>query len=162
MSLFANTDYRWRETYFVLFEQARRPTSEQLKQAFEGLGPGYQITAESPGDNGNVVSLTIVSPYDFAAMDISYVSGEDVTEQVSELISELSGEQLSGAEQAKMERLPTCDARFDIYHFERIIDDGSLDDQDEYMDPGSLLVVLERLVRLCDGISVDPQTGSLM
>jgi hypothetical protein len=162
MSLFANGDYRWRETYFVLFNQSKRPSSEQLKRALRELGPSYQISDESQGEDGNLESMTVVSPYDFAAMDISYVSGEDVTEQIAELNAELSGEQLTPAERDKLDRLSRCDARFDIYHFERVVGDDSLDDPDEYMDPGSLLVVLERLVRLCDGISVDPQTGSLM
>jgi hypothetical protein len=162
MSLFANDQYRWRETYFVLFDQRDRPSQRELESALAELGAGYEISDVSTDEEGAVEALTILSACDFAAMDISFVAGEEVTEQIAELRSELKDAALTTEEQAKLERLDRCNARFDIYHFEQIVDDDTLDAQDEYMDPGSLLAVLERLGRLCRGIGVDPQSGTLM
>ncbi len=162
MSLFANGNYRWRETYFVLFEQSKLPSPQDMKKALKGLGTGYEILDESIDEDGCIEALTVVSGYDFAAMDISYVTGEEVAEQIAELQSELGDAELTTLEQEKLEQLPQCNARFDIYHFQQVMDNDSNDDEDEYMDPGSLLAVLERLAQLCDGVGVDPQAGSLL
>ncbi len=164
MSLFANGNYRWRETYFVLFEQSKLPSPQDVKQALRELGTGYEILDESIGEDGCLEALTVVSVYDFAAMDISYVTGEEIDEQIAELQSELRGGDLTESEQAKLNQLPRCNARFDIYHFQQVADNLSDDgeDEDEFMDPGSLLAVLERLTQLCDGIGVDPQAGLLL
>jgi hypothetical protein len=55
--------------------------------------------------------------------------------------------------------LQQCDARFDIFHFEHVASDG---EDEDGLDPGSLIIVLKRLARLCHGIGVDPQSGTLM
>lgn len=162
MSLFANGNYRWRETYFVLFEQSKLPSPLGMREALEKLGTGYEILEESIDEDGCIEAMTVVSVYDFAAMDISYVTGEEVAEQIAELQSELDDTELTQLEQAKLKRLPECNARFDIYHFQQVVDNDSDDDEDEFMDPGSLLAVLEQLAQLCDGVGVDPQAGSLM
>lgn len=162
MSLFANDQYRWRETYFVLFDQRDRPSQKELESALAGLGAAYEISDVSTDEDGGVEALTVLSACDFAAMDISFVAGEEVTEQIAELRLELKDAALTKEEEAKLERVGRCNARFDIYHFEQIIDDDLLDGPDEYMDPGSLLAVLQRLARLCHGIGVDPQSGTLM
>ena len=60
-----------------------------------------------------------------------------------------------------LERLPECSARLDIYHFERTVYPEA-DDEDDLMDPGALLSVLQRLAELCEGIPVDPQSGILL
>ena len=36
------------------------------------------------------------------------------------------------------------------------------EEEDEFLDPGSLLIVLEQLAELCHGIAIDPQTGSVV
>jgi hypothetical protein len=162
MSLFANGNYRWRETYFVLFERAKLPSPRDMKQALGELGAGYEITDESLAEDGCLEALTVISVDDFAAMDISLVTGEEVDEQIAQLQAESSGWELTEPEQAKLERLPQCNARFDIYHFQRVVDNGSEDEEEELMDPGSLLAVLDRLTQLCDGIGVDPQAGLFM
>jgi hypothetical protein len=64
-----------------------------------------------------------------------------------------------------IKRIPECTARVDVYHFEQMVFVGSSgpdDEIDDFMDPGSLLVVLERIAELCDGIVVDPQSNSLL
>ena len=162
MSLFANDQYRWRETYFVLFDLRDRPSQKELENALAGLGAGYQVSEVSTGEDGEVESLTVFSACDFAAMDVSFVTGEEVSEQITELRLELQDAALTEEEKAKLEQIGQCNARFDIFHFEQIVDDDSLDDQDEYMDPGSLLAVLQRLTSLCQGVGVDPQSGTLM
>ena len=163
MSLFANENYRWRETYFVLFRRENRPSVDQLKKTLQGLGGGYDVSEIHLTEEGNLEALTLLSPLDFAAMDISYVEGEEVVEQIEELKGELETPSCSQGDSEKRELLLQCDARFDIYHFQQIVG-GSFDDddEDEYMDPGSLLQLLTCLTQLCQGVSIDPQSGQLM
>lgn len=161
MSLFANDQYRWRETYSVLFRRADRPSAGQLRKALEGLGEAYRVTDVTTDASGQVEAMTVLAPADFAGMDLSYVSGEEVQEQIEELKAERRKKTLSKKEQAKLERLGECDARFDIFHFQQVVGDES-DDEDEYMDPGSLIAVLKCLAQLCHGVGIDPLTGALM
>ncbi len=159
MSLFENDQFQWRETYFVLFPQDKRPAAGAMVKSLKKLGSRYEISEIRKDDEGRVESLTLVSPYDFAAMDISYVDGEEVVAQVAELKDQLKQMTLTAEDIKKAARLSDCNARFDVYHFEQVVDDGA---EDEFLDPGALLLVLERLVELTDGVSVDPQSGSLV
>ena len=161
MSLFANDQYRWRETYSVLFREADRPSAAALRKALEGLGEGYRVTDITTDSGGQVEAMTVLAPADFAGMDVSYVSGEEVQEQIGELVAERKHLPLSKKEQAKLQRLTECDARFDVFHFEQVVGEDS-GDEDEYMDPGSLISVLKCLAQLCHGVGIDPQTGALM
>jgi hypothetical protein len=161
MSLFASDQYRWRETYSVLFREADRPSAGQLRKALEGLGEGNRVTDITTGPDGQVEAMTVLAPADFAGMDLSYVSGEEVREQIEALKAERKRKSLSKKEQAKLQRLSECDARFDIFHFQQVVGDDA-DDEDEYMDPGSLITVLKCLAQLCHGVGIDPQTGDLM
>ena len=88
MSLFENEAYRWRDTYFVLFREKDRPSCEATLHAFESLGPRHSVQDLRRDDSGRLESLTLLSPDDFSAMDISYVSGEEVTEQVENLLQD--------------------------------------------------------------------------
>jgi hypothetical protein len=63
-------------------------------------------------------------------------------------------------ERAKLARLPQCDARLDIMHFEQVVE--SEDGEDDMLDPSALLLVLEALVKLTGGVGIDPQAGALM
>ena len=159
MSLFENPAYRWRETYFVLFESASRPSVALLEEALGELETSYQIEQIGDDGQGQVESLTLISPSDFAAMDITYLSGEEIPLQVDELKQGLDVGALTDEEQDKAARLDACDARFEIFHFERMTE---VDDEDEFLDPGALLNVLERLAELCDGVVVDPQSGGFV
>lgn len=161
MSLFANQEYRWRETYSVLFREADRPAAALLRKTLEGLGDGYRVTEITTDAAGQVESMTVLAPADFAGMDLSFVSGEDVQEQIAEIKLERKHAPLSKKEQAKLQRLNECDARIDVFHFEQLVGDD-LADEDEYIDPGSLISLLKCLAQVCHGVGVDPQTGALL
>ena len=81
MSLFENDQYRWRETYFVLFEEKQRPQAKAVQESLSKLGERFRISDVRADSKGRIESLTLLCPYDYAAMDISYVAGEDVLEQ---------------------------------------------------------------------------------
>jgi hypothetical protein len=160
MSLFENNQYQWRETYFVLFRQQDRPTAEKVVAELQQLEPNYQIEGVVADAQGKLESLTLISPHDNAAMDLTYLSGEEVRDQVRELSEEMRAMPLDKEEQEKLKAIASCDARFDVFHFEEIT--IAADEEDELLDPGTLLIVLERLVRVCGGVGVDPQSGTLM
>ncbi len=65
-------------------------------------------------------------------------------------------------ERAKLARLPKCDARFDLLHFEEMTPGSTGDEFDEMLDPSALLIVLEALASLTKGVGVDPQSGTLV
>jgi hypothetical protein len=162
MSLFENDFYRWRETYFVLFEERNRPQPKLLEKTLRDLNPRYRIEGQRADDAGGFESLTLYSPDDYAAMDITYTAGEEVREQVQELLKEFRAAPGDKEEQEKLKKLTLCDARFDVYHFEELVPGGGEEDEEEFLDPGSLLIVLERLARACKGVGVDPQSGVLI
>lgn len=161
MSLFGNPSFRWRETYFVMFNKKDRPTAEAVVEAIGKLDGRYQITDVRKDQAGRLESLTILAPHDFAAMDVSYLEGEDVTGQVEELEQDLKLAGVGAEERAKLKRVPDCDARFDIYHFEQIAGDEA-DEDEEFLDPSSLLNVIECLAKVCRGVGVDPQSGLVL
>jgi hypothetical protein len=160
MSLFENAAYQWRETYLVLFDSTRRPTAERVESALKELGRQYEIREVRSDDEGRFDSLTLISPDDYAAMDVSYVSGDEVTEQTKELVNELKQTTATETEIDDLKRIIGLDGRFDIYHFEEIVTGDEEDD--EFMDPGCLLQVIEELTRLVDGIGLDPASGALL
>ena len=110
MSLFENPVYRWRETYFILFESEHRPSLELIQESLGQLETSYH--AEEMGDDGqgHMESLTLISPSDFAAMDIIYLAGEEIPLQVDELKQELDFGSLTDEEQEQAARLDACDA----------------------------------------------------
>ena len=126
------------------------------------MGAGYRVTSVRRGEEGEFESLTVESPFDFAAMDISYVSGEEVREQVGRTGA---GNETREADQARtgaaggpgQVRRPLRHVPLPAGHGG---DGYGEDDEDEFLDPGSLLLVLQRLAKLCHGIGVDPQAGS--
>ena len=89
MSLFENEDYRWRETYFVLFHEANRPAADAIVQGLQKVNARYQISNVRATEAGLFESLTLISADDYAAMDISYVCGEEVREHTEELVEEM-------------------------------------------------------------------------
>lgn len=164
MSLFENDEYRWRETYFLLMEAKRRPSGDTIRRALCDLNERYELSETRVDDEGCFESLTLYSPDDNAAMDVTYVDGEEVVQQTMELIDEMKRTASSGKESAAVRRLSNRDARLDVYHFEKLtfIGGDNDDDEEEFLDPGSLLIVLDKLAELCDGIAIDPQTGSIL
>jgi hypothetical protein len=160
VSTFENNEYQWRETYFVLFDAARRPTRKALEKALLQAHEYLEIREVSEDEGGLFSSLTVVAPEDFSAMDLCYVEGEEVTEQIPELVRQLKATAEGPQERAKIKRISQANARIDILHFERI-SGSEFDLSDEGMfDPSGLLVVMEAVVRLTEGVGVDPQSGA--
>ena len=162
MSLFENDEYRWRETFFVLFDEDSRPPAATVEKTLQNLNPLYQIQNVQADEQGRFESLTLISSDDYAAMDISYVCEPEVMEQGAELAKELKDSATSKQDQDKLKQLLKFNARLDIFHFEQIVFVGGGDEDEEFLDPGLLLSVLEKLAKLCQGVSIDPQSGLLM
>lgn len=163
MSLFENEEYRWRETYFVLFPSENRPTAEQVVAALHQVNENYQLADVRKNEDGELESLTILSPDDYAGMDITFLGGAEVREHTEELVEEMLP-LVTGEEKERLRKLPEFDARLDVYHFEQLIFTGPADDDDmdEFVDPGSLLIVLEKLAELTRGVGVDQESGTLI
>jgi hypothetical protein len=162
MSMFENDQYRWRETYFVLFESAKRPALKVVRKRLAVIKDNLELVNPQADEHGAMESMTVLAPDDFAALDISYLSGDEVVEQAQTLVKELKTPECRGAERAKVERLARCDARFDILHFEQLTDAGEAEEVDEMLDPSALLLVLEVLAELTGGIAIDPQSGAMI
>ena len=157
MSLFEDSKYQYRDTFFVFFETGNHPSLAAIETSLKELGARYETTRCSE-KNGQFESLTFVSPYDFSAMDIVLVQGEEVRSQIKELMDDFKTITLAGDEHKKLAKLGRCNARFDIFHFEQV----SGGKEDEFLDPGGLLLVMQKLTEICDGIALDPQSQSLM
>ncbi|MBW3596768.1 MAG: hypothetical protein KY475_05770 [Planctomycetes bacterium] len=159
MSLFEDDHYQWRETFFVFFDERSRPSPSQFQKFLAELGSNYEVREVRTDDDGRFESATVLAPGDFAAMDITYVGGDEVTEQIEQMSEDLGNATLNAGQVEKLRKITRCNARFDIYHFEQMAEE---EDEADMMDPGGLLIVLERLAKLCDGVGLDPQSGQLM
>src|ERR1700685_171065 len=71
MLTFENDDYKWRETYFVLFDSGKRPTLAKIASALRKLNARFELINMAAEDEDAFDSLTLHSPQDYAAMDIS-------------------------------------------------------------------------------------------
>ena len=162
MSTFEREEFKWRETYFVLFDSAKRPTLKKVEQVLRGMNSRFELSNARADEDGRFESITIMSPDDYAALDISFESGEEALEQGAALYAEMKASVTDKEERAKLERLPKCDARFDLLHFEQVTDEPAGDEDDEMLDPSALLIVLDALVELADGVGVDPASGTLL
>ena len=162
MSMFENDQYRWRETYFVLFRSAKRPTLERLQQTLSKLNSRFTLTNLNADESGRLESLTVLSPDDFAALDVSYLEGNEVVEAAAVLAEELETTDCRAEDRARLERMRQCDARFDVFHFEQLVNFEDVAENDEMLDPSALIVVLNALAEETDGVAVDPQAGTFL
>lgn len=160
MSTFEDDNYRWKETYFVLFDSARRPTLAKVQDALEHLAGRFELINPNADGDGKFESITLHAPQDYAALDVSYLAGSEVLEQGALLAKEMKNAATDASEKAKLARLPSCDARFDIMHFAQVTDDP--DDMDEMLDPSALLLVMESLCKLTGGVGIDAQSDTIM
>ncbi|MDA7978826.1 MAG: hypothetical protein MPJ50_08660 [Pirellulales bacterium] len=161
MSTFEDDRYQWRETYFVLFPTARRPSTKAMREALKQLPSGFEDESVRGDDDGEFESATLYAPDAFAAIDVAYVCGEEVAEQIEELSGDVNRMVLNDAQKEKLKHLDECDARFDVLHFEKV--EREFDEEEEEMlDPSALLLVLARLAELTNGIAIDPQSGTFM
>ena len=158
MSLFSDSKYQYRETYFVLFNSEDCPSAEDVQMVLGSLGPRYEAVNLQKTESG-FESMTVKSPRDFSAMDIIYTQGEEVTSQIEEIQEAMRNTTLTGDDIKKVMALKEFDARFEIFHFEET---ATATEDDQFLDPGGLLLVLEALAELCNGVALDPQSNSLM
>jgi hypothetical protein len=161
MSTFEDQNYRWRETYFVIFDLKKRPKLSIVAKTIQALNPRYELSNLSADDHERIESLTIISPEDYAALDICFTCGDEVREQVVSLVADLKKSAADLAPQISEEELLSYNGRFDVLHFERIAEMTEEED-DEMLDPSALLLVLETLARLTDGVAIDPQSGTIL
>ena len=161
MSTFEDDRYRWRETYFVLFPAANRPTLKAVESRLAAISKRYLLTNLSADDQGLLDSLTLISPDDFAALDICYTGGEEVLEQGAEMVRELAAA-TEPSQRPLLKRIKHCDGRFDVLHFEQVSELPDDEEGDDLLDPGALLAVLEQLARITGGIAIDPQSGTIL
>lgn len=164
MSLFENDEYQWRETYFILFDEAKRPLATEMQRRLKKLDPRYEVRNVRADEQGRFESLTLFSPDDYAAMDISFLCGDEVVEQTAALIGELLKVASGEEEKRRIRQLAQRRCRFDVYHFEQLVFVGreSDEDEDDFMDPGALLIVMEKIAKLCNGVVVDPQANAIL
>lgn len=151
-------EYEWRETYFILFRESKRPTLTQVERTVGELNDRLKLENLTADEDGRFESVMIHSPEDYAAIELSYESGEAVTEQATELAKQLKAE----AESDDLAKLLVADARLDVMHFEKMVNDPYGDEDDEMLDPSSLLMVVDALVALTEGVAVDPASGAIL
>ncbi len=170
-------ELHWRETYFILFPQSRRPELDKVAQALSKANARYALENLSADDGGLLQSLLVESSEDHAAVEISYEVGEGVLEQNLEWATQLQGE----LPNEKLQEMIQADARLDVAHFERVpagsngqpteaspFDDefgdefGSEEDNFEMLDPTCLLTVVDALSQLTDGLTFDPASGEIL
>lgn len=165
MSMFEDSQYRWRETYFVLFDSTSRPTLRTVQRALSGLNEHYMLRNLSADEEGRFDSLTLLSPEDFAALDICYTGGEEVLDHAASLAKEMEPAAREMSETDALRRILQCDGRFDVLHFEQVpeYEEEERDDEpDEMLDPSALLLVLGALAQITDGVAIDPQAGTFL
>lgn len=158
MSGNGNEDYHWRETYYILFDAARRPTLTQVERILGELSGHIRLENLTANEDGQFESLVLQSPDDHAALEISYETGEAVIEQAVDLAKQLKAE----AEPQQLTQLLKASARLDVMHFEQVVRGGFGEDEDEMLDPSCLLMTVDALRELTGGIAVDPASGAIL
>jgi len=161
MSTFEDYHYRWRETYFVLFNAKKRPKLQTVVKTIQALNNRYELTNLNADEQGRIESMTIISPEDYAALDICFSSGEEVLEQAAATVEDLKKSASDTGTEIPVKKILSFDGRFDVLHFERIAEKPE-DEDEEMLDPSALLIVLETLAKLTDGVAVDPASGTIL
>ncbi len=160
MSTFERDEYKWRETYIVLFDSTKRPSLQAIERLLCELSDHFQLVDARADEDGRFESITVLAPDDYAALDVCYEAGEEVTEQAEAIEAEFRHGPLDPDEVKKLARLKTFDAKIDLLHFEQSGNEYD-EDPDEMLDPSALLLVLDALIDLTGGVGVDPQSGTL-
>ena len=162
MSLFENDRYQWRETFFVLFEERNRPSLTVVRNLLKQLGKSFELDSVRESESDQFESLSVLFHEDFSAMDLTYVTGEDIEAQREELKDMFDVGDLLPDEEEKLDYLPKCDVRYDVYHFEQVMSADEGEGEDELLDPGGLLLLLGHLAERCKGVAIDPQSGTFV
>jgi hypothetical protein len=162
MSLFDDSNYRWRDTFLVLFDDEQRPTIELALSAIQKIGK-FEMQNLSESESRYIESMTITSSVDLIGLEILYVAGAEVVEETEALVLELAEDALLLGNEDSLTQLSTANARFDILHFEKITENSNEPSgDDELLDPGSLLAVTAALAGLVNGVAVDPSSASFV
>ncbi|MBN1853341.1 MAG: hypothetical protein JW829_11475 [Pirellulales bacterium] len=158
-------ELQWIETYYIFFPSDRRPTLMQIDTALSKINDRCQLENREADEDGLFESILVDAPDDHAAIEISYETGESVTEQSLELAKQLRDE----LDQEQLRTLVQSDARLDVMHFERVEtslasewNENEEDDLEEMLDPSSLLLAVDALATLVGGIPIDPASGSVL
>ena len=157
MSLFENSLYEYCDTFFVFLQQENAPTAKAIEASLAELGPRYVVENVKEVD-GKFISATVRSPPDFSGMDFTFVTGEEVVDQMKTLSEDLRHMTLHGGEQDALKKMMNATARYDVFHFE----EKNANNEDEFLDPGGLLLVLQKIAATCDGVSYDPQSQDFL
>jgi hypothetical protein len=153
----------WRDTYFILFQQANRPTLTQVEAAISESSKRLKLENLEADDDGLFESVLVQAPQDNAALEISYETGDAVIQQSADLAKQLKDE----LKTAQLKRMLKADARLDVMLFERVSEESfpGGDDEDweaSSLDPSSLLNVVEALAKLTGGLPIDPASGAIL
>lgn len=163
MSLFENSDYKWRETYFVYFASYKLPRLEEAVGRMKTRIPGVQAVESARDTLGRLQAVSLLFPDTPSAVEIIFSEGDEVEQQKSEL-EELLDEK---PDRKTRKALRNSNARFDILHFERTggerrIHDLFEDEAEEIpedFDPSCMLTLLNQLTGITHGVAIDPQSG---
>ena len=153
MSLFENELYEYCDTFFVYLKDENRPSLDAVATALKDLG-NRCVVVDAKEVDGKFESATIKFAADCSAMDIVYVQGEEVTTQLQEIQETMRLMTLTPDTKSDLQRMKNCNSRYDIFHFE----ENNANNEDEFLDPGGLLMVIERISSVCEGIGYDPQS----
>lgn len=155
-----SNEFEWRETYFILFKANNRPTLTQVESVIGSLSDRLQLQNLRANDEGRFESVMVRSPDDYAAIEISFETGDAVIEQGTEMAKQLRSE----ASQEELAKLVSSDARLDLMHFEQMVEGAVIDDDEmgDMLDPSSLLMIVDALVGLTEGVAVDPASGAIL
>ncbi len=167
-------ELHWRETYFIVFPQDRRPALESVTKALIKANPNFELENLEADGQGLFESLLVESDQDHAAVEVSYEVGDGVIEQNLEWAKQLQ-DQIAPSQ---LQDLVRSDARLDVAHFERMpagSDDaptatamfgeeefGSEEENFDMLDPTCLLTVVDALAQLTDGLTFDPASGEIL
>ena len=162
MSMFEDKRYRWRETYFVLFDAEKRPTLKGVTKTLSALNKRFELTNQSEDEECLFDSLTLISRDDFAALDICFTGEAEVLDQVHTLFEDMKKAGLDEPPPLPWSQIKKFNGRFDVLHFEQVFEDSDEDSEEEMLDPSALLVVLGALARLTGGVAIDPQAGTFL
>ena len=162
MSLFDNDLYQWRETYFVYCRRGDRPTLPDVERCLKQSKQRLRLEGQQADEDDKFESITIFAADSNSAMDIACVDDEEVADACETLMNEMTGELGGMEEPEKLAKLDGCDMRLEIMHFEEMVDYPGLDEDDmeDMLEPTALLGVLGALATACNGVAVDPQSGT--
>ena len=129
----------------VLRALRREEAAEADERHQDALRAEQAVRTDQPQrrQQGRFDSLTLISPDDFAALDICYTGGAEVLEQGASLVEDLKKAGADSPPPVPWEQIKKYDGRFDVLHFEQVPEDADEDaEEEEMLDPSALLVVL--------------------